>query len=99
MEFDDLNNKSREADKEVNMVQMKIQEVNNNISKLQKDMECKFILYKKNLLWNVSLSITAKFIVLPDSGSGSAFVTRNLLAWTMYMAIVVFVHICEYVVE
>lgn len=45
MEFDDLNNKSREADKEVNMVQMKIQEVNNNISKLQKDMECKFILH------------------------------------------------------
>ncbi|KAF3456639.1 hypothetical protein FNV43_RR01293 [Rhamnella rubrinervis] len=39
MEFDDLNNKSREAEKEVNMLQMKIQEVNNNLSKFRKDME------------------------------------------------------------
>ncbi|XAR48806.1 hypothetical protein NMG60_11031756 [Bertholletia excelsa] len=39
MEFDDLNSKSREAEKEVNMLQMKIQEVNNNLSKHQKDME------------------------------------------------------------
>ena len=43
MEFDDLNNKSREAEKEVNMLQMKIQEVDNNISKLRKDMECKSV--------------------------------------------------------
>lgn len=41
MEFDDLNNKYREAEKEVNMLQMKIQEVNNNLSKFRKDMECK----------------------------------------------------------
>ncbi|KAL5542789.1 hypothetical protein UlMin_010499 [Ulmus minor] len=39
MEFDDLNNKSREAEKDVNMLQIKIQEVNNNISKVRKDME------------------------------------------------------------
>ena len=29
--FDDLNSKSREAEKEVNMLQMKIEEVNNNL--------------------------------------------------------------------
>lgn len=40
-EFDDLNSKAREAEKEVNMLQMKIQEVNTNLSKLHKDMECK----------------------------------------------------------
>ncbi|KAI8566801.1 hypothetical protein RHMOL_Rhmol02G0070100 [Rhododendron molle] len=39
MEFDDLNSKSRESEKEVNMLQMKIQEVNNNLSKLHKDMD------------------------------------------------------------
>ncbi|GMH20274.1 hypothetical protein Nepgr_022115 [Nepenthes gracilis] len=41
MEFDDLNSKSREAEKEVNMLQIKIQEVNNNLSKLRKDMDSK----------------------------------------------------------
>ncbi|CAL5391980.1 unnamed protein product [Camellia sinensis] len=41
MEFDDLSSKSREAEKEVNMLQMKIQEVNNNLSKLHKDMDSK----------------------------------------------------------
>ena len=41
IEFDDLNVKSREAEKEVNMLQMKIQEVGNNLNKLQKDMDCK----------------------------------------------------------
>lgn len=40
MEHDDLNSKSREAEKDVNMLQMKIQEVNNNISRYQKEMEC-----------------------------------------------------------
>lgn len=40
MEFDDLNSKSRESEKEVNMLQMKIQEVNNNLTKLHKDMDC-----------------------------------------------------------
>ncbi|XP_050239038.1 DNA repair protein RAD50 isoform X1 [Quercus robur] len=39
MEFDDLNTKSREAEKEVNMLQIKIEEVNNNLSKYRKDME------------------------------------------------------------
>ncbi|GAV92652.1 LOW QUALITY PROTEIN: hypothetical protein CFOL_v3_36030 [Cephalotus follicularis] len=42
IEFDDLSSKSREAEKEVNMLQMKIQEVKNNLSKQRKDMECKF---------------------------------------------------------
>ncbi|XP_022980190.1 DNA repair protein RAD50 [Cucurbita maxima] len=39
MEYDDLNSKSREAEKDVNMLQMKIQEVNNNLSRYQKEME------------------------------------------------------------
>ncbi|XP_057429141.1 DNA repair protein RAD50 [Lotus japonicus] len=38
-EFDDLNVKFREAEKEVNLLQMKIQEVNSNLSKHHKDME------------------------------------------------------------
>lgn len=38
-EFDDLNSKAREAEKEVNMLQLKIQEVNINLSKLHKDMD------------------------------------------------------------
>ncbi|CAM8905564.1 unnamed protein product [Rhodiola kirilowii] len=38
-EFNDLNSKSREAEKEVNMYQMKIQEANSNLSNLRKDME------------------------------------------------------------
>ena len=42
MEFDDLNTKSREAEKEVNMLQIKIQEVNTNLSKYCKDVECKY---------------------------------------------------------
>ncbi|KDP39329.1 hypothetical protein JCGZ_01086 [Jatropha curcas] len=40
-EYDDLNSKSREAEKEVNVLQMKIQEANNNLSKLRKDMDLK----------------------------------------------------------
>lgn len=42
MEYDDLNSKSREAEKDVNMMQMKIQEVNNNLYRYQKERECKF---------------------------------------------------------
>lgn len=42
MEYDDLNSKSREAEKDVNMLQMKIQEVNHNLSRYQKEMECEF---------------------------------------------------------
>ncbi|KAF8402152.1 hypothetical protein HHK36_013104 [Tetracentron sinense] len=38
-EYDDLNSKSLEAEKEVKVVQMKIQDVNNNLSKLQKDKD------------------------------------------------------------
>ncbi|XP_054820510.1 DNA repair protein RAD50 isoform X2 [Prosopis cineraria] len=39
VEFDDINAKYREAEKEVNMLQMKINEINNNLSKHRKDME------------------------------------------------------------
>lgn len=42
MEFDDLNLKCREAEKEVNVLQMKIQEVNSNLSKHRKDMDCEY---------------------------------------------------------
>ncbi|KAL6293483.1 hypothetical protein ACE6H2_001625 [Prunus campanulata] len=40
-EFDDLSAKSREAEKEVNMLEMRVQEVNNNLSKHRKDMDSK----------------------------------------------------------
>ncbi|XVE81250.1 hypothetical protein DITRI_Ditri15bG0048400 [Diplodiscus trichospermus] len=39
MEYDELSTKSGEAEKEVNLLQMKIDEVNNNLSKHQKDMD------------------------------------------------------------
>ncbi|GKA14218.1 DNA repair protein RAD50 [Tanacetum coccineum] len=38
-EYDDLNSKSREADKDVNAMQLKIQEANNNLAKLNKDKD------------------------------------------------------------
>lgn len=38
-EVDDLSVKSREAEKEVNMLQMKIEEVNHNLTKYHKDMD------------------------------------------------------------
>ncbi|KAK7331449.1 hypothetical protein VNO77_25674 [Canavalia gladiata] len=38
-EYDDLNAKFREAEKEVNMLQMKTQEINSNLSKHHKDLE------------------------------------------------------------
>ncbi|KAK1282080.1 DNA repair protein RAD50 [Acorus calamus] len=38
-EYEDLNAKSIEAEKEVKLVQMKIEDVNNNISKFKKDMD------------------------------------------------------------
>lgn len=38
-EFDDLSAKAREAEKEVNMSQMKIEEVKHNLSKYHKDMD------------------------------------------------------------
>ncbi|GAB2295676.1 DNA repair protein rad50 [Dionaea muscipula] len=41
MEFDDLYSKSREAEKEVSTLQIKIQEVNDNLCKYQKDMEAR----------------------------------------------------------
>lgn len=40
-EVDDLSVKAREAEKEVNMLQMKIEEVNHNLTKYHKDMDCK----------------------------------------------------------
>lgn len=49
MEYDDLSVKSREAEKEVNILQMKIQEAENQLSKLHKDRDCKLhvIIWKK----------------------------------------------------
>ncbi|KAK1435336.1 hypothetical protein QVD17_01097 [Tagetes erecta] len=38
-EYDDLNSKSRVAEKDVNAVQLKMQEVNNNLAKLHKDKD------------------------------------------------------------
>ncbi|XP_027932550.1 DNA repair protein RAD50-like isoform X2 [Vigna unguiculata] len=43
-EFDDMNAKYRDAEKEVNMLQIKIQEVNGNLSKHRKDLESNIIL-------------------------------------------------------
>ena len=43
-----MNMKSREAEKEVNVLQMKIQEVNNNLSKQRKDMDCEYCFTSKN---------------------------------------------------
>ncbi|XP_073006721.1 DNA repair protein RAD50 isoform X1 [Typha latifolia] len=40
-EFDDLNSKTLEAEKEVKLVQMKIQDAKSHLSKLQKDMDAK----------------------------------------------------------
>lgn len=45
-EFDDLSAKSREAEKEVNMLEMRVQEVNNNLSKHRKDMDCKYFIFQ-----------------------------------------------------
>ncbi|PON95475.1 DNA repair protein Rad50 [Trema orientale] len=69
MEFDDLNNKSREAEKEVNMLQMKIQEVNNNVSKLRKDMESRkrYIESKIETLDQQSFSIESYLRVLESA--------------------------------
>lgn len=45
MEFDDLSTKSREAENEVNMLQTRIQEINNNIYKHRKEMDCKYLIF------------------------------------------------------
>ncbi|GMY32060.1 DNA repair protein RAD50-like [Fagus crenata] len=58
MEFDDLNTKSHEAEKDVNMLQIKIEEVNNNLSKYCKDMECNT--YRLGRLTKVSELFEAK---------------------------------------
>lgn len=41
-EFNELEPKSREAEKEVDRLQLKIQEASNNLKKLLKDMDCEF---------------------------------------------------------
>ncbi|XP_021888957.1 DNA repair protein RAD50 isoform X1 [Carica papaya] len=65
-EFDDLSSKSREAEKEVNMLQMKMQEVNNNLFKHQKDMESRkrFIESKLHSMDQQSLGIDTYLKVL-----------------------------------
>ncbi|GMY04822.1 DNA repair protein RAD50 isoform X2 [Fagus crenata] len=66
MEFDDFNTKSHEAEKDVNMLQIKIEEVNNNLSKYRKDMESRkrFIESKLQSLDRQSLSIDSYLKVL-----------------------------------
>ncbi|XP_048235387.1 DNA repair protein RAD50 isoform X2 [Ricinus communis] len=66
VEFDDLNSKSHEAEKEVNVLQMKIQEVNNNLSKLRKDMDSRkrFIESKLHSLDQQSLTVDCYLKVL-----------------------------------
>ena len=44
-----MNAKYRDAEKEVNMLQIKIQEVNGNLSKHRKDLECKCCLSFKEV--------------------------------------------------
>lgn len=65
-EFDDLDLKSREAEKEVNMSQMKIQEVSNNLNKLRKDMDSRkrFIESKLQSLDQQSIGIDSYLQVL-----------------------------------
>ncbi|EFH55616.1 hypothetical protein ARALYDRAFT_344958 [Arabidopsis lyrata subsp. lyrata] len=60
-EYDDLSLKSREAEKEVNMLQMKIQEVNNSLFKHNKDTESrkKYIESKLQALKQESVTIDA----------------------------------------
>ncbi|KAI3424599.1 Zinc-hook domain-containing protein [Psidium guajava] len=50
LEFDDLGSKSREAEKEVNMLQMKIQEANDSLSKHHKDLESRKRFIESKLL-------------------------------------------------
>ncbi|KAE9604828.1 putative DNA repair protein Rad50 [Lupinus albus] len=68
-EFDDLNAKYREAEKEVNMLQMKIQEVNANLSKHHKDLESRkrFIESKLQSLDHQRSGIDAYLTVLESS--------------------------------
>ncbi|KAG2332827.1 hypothetical protein Bca52824_004007 [Brassica carinata] len=60
-EYDDLSLKSREAEKEVNMLQMKIQEVDNSLSKHHKDTESRkrYIESKLQALKQESFTIDA----------------------------------------
>ncbi|CAL9235186.1 unnamed protein product [Arabidopsis halleri] len=60
-EYDDLSLKSRQAEKEVNMLQMKIQEVNNSLFKHNKDTESrkKYIESKLQALKQESVTIDA----------------------------------------
>ncbi|KAL1221197.1 DNA repair protein RAD50 [Cardamine amara subsp. amara] len=60
-EYDDLSLKSREAEKEVNMLQMKIQELNNSLSKHHKDTESRkrYIESKLQALKQESFTIDA----------------------------------------
>lgn len=58
MEFDDLSSKSHEAEKEVNLLQMKIQEVNYNLSKHRKDVDCKYPLISWMKLFNIVAFLT-----------------------------------------
>lgn len=49
-EYDDLNSKSREADKDVGAMQVKIQDLNNNLAKLHKDKDSRRRVIESKLL-------------------------------------------------
>ncbi|CAN1835316.1 DNA repair protein RAD50 [Linum perenne] len=68
-EFDDLNAKSRDAEKEVNVLHMKIQDTNNNISRFHKDMDAKkrFIESKLQSLDQQSFTIESYFKALESA--------------------------------
>ena len=70
MEYDDLNSKSREADKDVNAMQLKIQEVNNNLAKLNKDKDCKLCYTFR------------KFILKENDTVITYFAFRTQFCWT-----------------
>ncbi|KAH7573000.1 hypothetical protein JRO89_XS03G0048900 [Xanthoceras sorbifolium] len=61
MEFNDLNSKSLEAKNEVNMLQMKIQEVNDNMSKHRKDVDS-----RKRFIESKLVSLNQQFMSIDD---------------------------------
>ncbi|XP_077250252.1 DNA repair-recombination protein (RAD50) [Tasmannia lanceolata] len=67
-EYDDLNSKSLDAEKEMKLVEMKIQDVNNNLSKFHKDMDAKrrFIDSKFQALVQLSFDVDSFPKVLVD---------------------------------
>ncbi|KAL4192604.1 hypothetical protein AMTRI_Chr06g195080 [Amborella trichopoda] len=68
-EYDDLSLKSNEAEKEVKLVEMKIQETNASLSKLQRDMEAKKRFFDSRLqsLIHLSCDLDSYPVVLQEA--------------------------------